>query len=414
MQILLVGKGGREHALAWKIAQSPQLTRLICVPGNPGMTPLGAHLDLATPDIPAFAAKEGIDLVVVGPEAPLAEGLADALSDLNIPCFGPNRAGAQLETSKSFVKALAAEQGIPTARAETFTDAAAARAALDRFAAPYVIKADGLAAGKGVTIAPNRQGAEDAIDMAFAGRFGDAGKTLLIEDFMAGTEMSVFALTDGERLMRFGTAQDWKRAYDGDRGPNTGGMGCISPSPLETPALMDRIEDTILRPTLSALQQRGITYRGVLYAGLMITENGPKLIEYNCRFGDPECQLLMRRFSGDLVSVLYAAATGTLGEVPGTFSPEGAANVVYAAKGYPETYERGTEIKSVDAADHVTGALVFHAGTRTEGDRLLADGGRVLNVTATGQTVADAVERAYEAIGRIDWPEGFYRRDIGC
>ncbi|MEM9421053.1 MAG: phosphoribosylamine--glycine ligase [Pseudomonadota bacterium] len=422
MHILLVGGGGREHALAWKIAQSPLLTRLTCAPGNPGMAALGSSVEMAPTlgpaDVPAFAKAEGVDLVVVGPEAPLADGLADQLAELSIPCFGPNAAGAQLETSKAFTKDLCAEHDIPTAAYGRFDDADTAKAFLRTMKAPYVIKADGIAAGKGVVIVKTLEAADAAVDEMLAGQFGDASATIVIEEFLTGTEASVFAITDGQTLLHCGDAQDHKRAFDGDKGPNTGGMGCFSPSPLFTDDLKDATYERIIAPTLKALQEKGITYRGVLYAGLMLTNEGPKLIEYNARFGDPECQILMRRLKSDLVPALLAAATGRLEEVNLDWSAQAAANIVYATKGYPGAYDKGSEIKNLDRAEAQEATVVFHAGTKTDGTRveegrLLANGGRVLNVTALGADLSEALDKAYAGIAEIDWPEGFYRTDIG-
>ncbi|WP_370335164.1 phosphoribosylamine--glycine ligase [Parvularcula marina] len=413
MHILLVGSGGREHSLAWKIAKSPLLKRFTIVPGNPGTESLGDNLDMPLGELPQWAKAEGVDLVVVGPEAPLADGLADQLEEAGIPCFGPKADGARLESSKAFLKDLCTEAGIPTARYGTFTEAAPAKAFLDTLEAPYVIKADGLAAGKGVIIAQTRDVAETAIDGMLGGQFGAAGKTVLIEEFLKGTELSVFAVTDGESLLHFGAAQDHKRAFENDEGPNTGGMGGFSPSPLDTPKILARAYDEIIEPTLKALNAKGITYRGVLYAGLMITAEGPKLIEYNCRFGDPECQILMRRLRSDIVQSLWAAATGRLGGVGLDWMDDAAANIVMATKGYPDGYDKGSEIKGVDAANEMEGVVVFHAGTKSDGGKLLAYGGRVLNITATGATTGEALDRAYAAVDAIDWPEGFFRADIG-
>lgn len=413
MHILLVGNGGREHALAWKIAKSPLVDRLTCAPGNPGMKGLGAFVDLKPEEVPDYAEREKVDLVVVGPEAPLADGLADRLADKNIACFGPGAEGARIETSKDFVKQLCADKGIPTARHGTFTEKAPAIAFLDKLEAPYVIKADGLAAGKGVIIAKTREEAETAIAEMLEGRFGTAGTTLLIEEFLVGTELSVFALTDGETLLHCGAAQDHKRAFDHDEGPNTGGMGGYSPSAVDTPEVIARAYEEIIAPTLEALRERKIDYRGVFFAGLMITAEGPKLIEYNCRFGDPECQMVMRRLRSDIVPALWGAATGRLGGIGLDFVSDAVANVVMATKGYPEAYEKGSEIKGVDAANALEGVVVFHAGTKeTEDGKLLANGGRVLNVTASGADLKEALDRAYAAAEAIDWPEGFYRKDL--
>lgn len=405
MKILLIGSGGREHALAWKIAQSQIVSRLICAPGNPGMEKAGECLPVDDPI--AFSKENGIDLVVVGPEQPLAEGLADRLEEAGIPCFGPVKAGAMLESSKAFTKEICDEAGIPTARYGHFTEAASAKAFLDEFEAPFVIKADGLAAGKGVVIAEDRQQAEQAIDELLK-----VSGSLVIEEFMKGYEVSLFAVTDGETVQRFGTASDYKRAHDGDEGPNTGGMGCMAPPPRFTKELEDRAMEEIVLPTVRALKARGVTYRGVLYAGLMITEEGPKLVEYNCRFGDPECQLLMRRLRSDVVPSLWGAATGRLAGVGLDWKDEAGVLITYATEGYPGSYEKGSEIKGIDAAEEDMDTVVFHAGTKKDGERLLANGGRVLSVTALGDDIASARRKAYQAANAIDWPEGFFRTDI--
>jgi phosphoribosylamine--glycine ligase len=406
VKILLIGSGGREHALAWKIAQSQLVSRLFCAPGNPGMAEVAECRDVADPI--AFANEEGIDLVVVGPEQPLAEGLADRLEAAGIPCFGPSKAGAMLESSKAFTKEICAAAGAPTARYGHYADAEAAKAALADYNAPYVIKADGLAAGKGVVIARDLAEAERAIGdlMAVSG-------SLVIEEFMEGYEVSLFAVTDGQSVQRLGAASDYKRAYDGDEGPNTGGMGAISPPRDFTPAQEDEAYARIIEPCLAELKTRGITYRGVLYAGLMITEEGPKLVEFNCRFGDPECQLLMRRLRSDIVPSLWGAATGRLAGVGADWKDEAGVLITYAAKGYPGAYEKGSEIGGLESAA-AEGAVIFHAGTKGEGDRLVANGGRVLSVTALGNHLEDARAKAYQAADRIDWPEGFFRRDIGA
>ena len=411
MHVLLIGSGGREHALAWKLSQSPLLARLTCAPGNPGTAAVATNAALPS-DVAAYARDEGVDLVVVGPEQPLADGLADDLAAAGIPCFGPTRDAARLETSKAFVKELCAEAGIPTAASATFTDEAAAHAHLEGQPGPYVVKADGLAAGKGVVIAHEASEAKAAVTAMLGGRFGEAGARVVIEEHMTGPEVSVFALTDGESVLPFGTARDYKRAQDGDQGPNTGGMGAVSPPPGLDAGTEARVYAETIRPALAAMRARGAPYVGVLYAGLMLTGDGPKLIEFNCRFGDPECQLLMRRLRSDVLPALWGAATGRLGGIGLDWKPEAAALVVMAAKGYPGDYEKGSEIRGVEAAE-AAGAVVFHAGTRVEGDRLLADGGRVLNVTGTGPDVAAAVKAAYAGVTEIDWPGGAYRTDIG-
>ncbi len=407
MNILLIGSGGREHALAWKIAQSPLVKRLICAPGNPGMAELGTCIGVEDPV--AYAKEERIDLVVVGPEQPLADGLADRLAAAGIPVFGPSQAAARLEASKAFTKMICDEAGVPTARYGSFSDPREAKSFLGEFSAPFVIKADGLAAGKGVIIAEDRQRAEEAIDQLI----GLSG-SVVIEEFMEGYEVSVFAVTDGTAIQRFGSASDYKRAHDGDEGPNTGGMGAVSPPPRWNLELEDRAYREIIEPTLAALKARGVTYRGVLYAGLMVTAEGPRLVEYNCRFGDPECQLLMRRLRSDIVPSLWGAATGRLGGVGLDWIDDAGVLVTYAAKGYPGSYRKGSRISGLEEAAKVDDTVIFHAGTGRDGDALTAQGGRVLSVTSLGRDLAEARERVYRAAGTIDWPEGFYRRDIAA
>jgi phosphoribosylamine--glycine ligase len=416
MNILLVGSGGREHALAWKIAQSPLTRRLVVAPGNPGMAALAELRSVAVTDVEglvALAREIAANLVVVGPEASLEVGIADALAAVGIPCFGPSQAAAQLETSKAFSKAFADRHGLPTARFEVFDAAAPAKAALARFDPPYVIKADGLAAGKGVVIAASHAEAEAAIDDMLDGKFGPAGARVVIEEFMSGEEASLFALLDGKTARVFGGAQDHKRAYDGDQGPNTGGMGTYSPAPVLTAETVEAARLRMIEPTSAFMLEEGMPYRGVLFAGLMITEHGPKLVEFNARFGDPECQVLMLRLESDLVPYLLACATGTLAELPPLkWRDEAAICVVLAARGYPEDAQKGSVIRGADGP-FGEGVQVFHAGTALNGDgALVAAGGRVLNVCARGATVEQARERAYAAVARIDWPEGFHRTDI--
>lgn len=416
MKVLLVGSGGREHALAWKLAQSPLLTRLVAAPGNPGVAQHAELADIKVTDVAglvALARDMAADLVVVGPEAALDAGLADALHAEGIPCFGPSKAAAQLETSKGFTKAFAFRHGVPTSEYGEFTDAAAAKAALDRFSAPYVIKADGIAAGKGVVIAPTRAEAEAAIDDMLGGQFGAAGARLVIEAFMAGEEASVFALSDGKTAVMFGAAQDHKRVGDGDTGPNTGGMGAYSPAPVMTDVLLDEVRRTMIDRTVDGMARDGMPYRGVLYAGVMVTPEGPKLVEYNARFGDPECQVLMLRLESDLLPYLLACATGHLSSMPPLkWRDEAALCVVMAARGYPDAPVTGTVIRGADQAFGPQ-VNVFHAGTRQgEGGALLANGGRVLNVCARSPDVARARQLAYEAVDSINWPDGFCRRDI--
>jgi phosphoribosylamine--glycine ligase len=413
MNVLLIGSGGREHALAWKLAQSPALTKLWAAPGNPGMA---AHATLAALDpadhdaVLLFCAGAAIDLVVIGPEQPLVDGLGDALRAAGILVFGPNRIPAQLEGSKGFTKDLCARHDIPTAAYVRATDRASAAAALPGFGLPVVLKADGLAAGKGVIIAESAEEAENALDLMFEGGFGSAGESVVIEEYMTGEEVSFFAIVDGETVLPFGSAQDHKRVGDGDTGPNTGGMGAYSPASVFTPDLERRALDEIVRPTARALAAAGTPFSGILYAGLMLTPQGPKLVEYNVRFGDPECQVLMARLESDLLALMHATARGDLAAMPPpVFSDEAALVVVVAAKGYPGTPAKGGAIAGLDVPE----AKVFQAGTALAGGRLVASGGRVLGVTATGATVAEAQCRAYAAVDTIDFADGFCRRDIG-
>ncbi|MGZ8326893.1 MAG: phosphoribosylamine--glycine ligase [Allosphingosinicella sp.] len=416
MNVLLLGSGGREHALAWKRAQSERLGKLFAAPGNPG---IAEHARIAAIDpadhraIVDFCLKNSIELIVVGPEAPLVDGLADNLRTMGFCVFGPNRLPARLEGSKGFTKDLCASHGIPTARYIRASDKLAAEAALEDFTAPLVVKADGLAAGKGVIICATREEAQAALEIMFDGSFGSAGKAIVIEEFLEGEEASLFALTDGTTILPFGSAQDHKRVGDGDTGPNTGGMGAYSPAAVLTPELEARAMDEIVRPTVEALAAQGTPYSGILYAGLMLTAEGPKLIEYNVRFGDPECQVLMMRLESDLLDLMYAVARGRLAEAePPRFSAGAALTVVMAANGYPGTPETGGAIEGLDRADG-EGVKIFHAGTALDEGRLVARGGRVLDVTATGGSVAEARDRAYAAVARIDFPSGFCRSDIG-
>jgi len=416
MNVLLVGAGGREHALAWKIAQSPRLTRLVTAPGNPGIATLcecRAVGVLAVEALVALAREIGADLVVVGPEAALEAGLGDALAKAGIACFGPTASAARLETSKAFSKAFAERHGLPTAPHVTCDSVETARAALKRFQPPYVIKADGLAAGKGVVIAGDRAEAEVAIDDMLGGRFGSAGARVVIEAFLSGEEVSLFALCDGETALLFGAAQDHKRAFDGDQGPNTGGMGTYSPAPIATPGALETAERSLIAPAVRAMATEGAPYRGVLFAGLMIEDDRPSLVEFNARFGDPECQVLMLRLAGDLLPYLHAAATGTLARLPPVeWRHDAAVCVVLAARGYPDAPEKGSVIRGAEQ-DFGPDVTIFHAGTARRADgALIAAGGRVLNVCARGETLAVARERAYAAVSRIDWPEGFHRSDI--
>ncbi len=418
MNVLLIGSGGREHALAWKLLQSEQVTALTCAPGNAGMAEIAACVDVAADDLVGLvglAERGDYDFVIVGPEAPLAAGLVDILTKKGMRVFGPTQAAAQLESSKAFTKAFCERYNIPTADYAVFTELAAAKAHIKAGTPPFVIKADGLAAGKGVVIAPSEAEALAALEDYFSGMFGKAGETVIIEAFMSGQEASFFAIADGETAVPLIAAQDHKRAFDGDKGPNTGGMGAYSPAPVFDEAALKTVMETIIQPTVYGMKKEGHPFKGVLFAGLMMTEEGPKLIEYNARFGDPECQVLMRRLSSDVMDIFLAAEAGTLASLaPIGWFEEPVVNVVLAAKGYPGSYEKGSEIKGVDQANAMEGVSVFHAGTRRDDQgALCANGGRVLNVTASGETLDQAVERAYQAIDTaINWPEGFCRRDI--
>jgi phosphoribosylamine--glycine ligase len=416
MKILLLGSGGREHALAWKMAASPLTEKLYCAPGNAGIAREAECVALNIADhaaVIAFCRTTGIDLVVVGPEAPLCAGIVDDLEAAGTKTFGPTRDAARLEGSKGFTKDLCRANGIPTAAYERFTAADPAKAYLRSRGAPIVVKADGLAAGKGVVVAQDIAEAEAAIDMMFGGALGEAGGEVVIEEFLDGEEASFFALCDGATAIPLTTAQDHKRAFDGDKGPNTGGMGAYSPAPNIDAAMSVRVMTEIIDPTLRAMRAMGAPYKGVLYAGLMITREGPKLIEYNARFGDPETQVLMLRLMSDLVPALLASRDGQLKSFDLRWYPDPALTVVMAAKGYPGNYARGSSIEGLDAAAAVEGVEIFHAGTKAEGGKILANGGRVLDVSAIGKTVSEARRRAYEAAALIRWPEGFYRHDIG-
>ena len=421
MKILLIGSGGREHALAWKLAQSERVTELTVAPGNAGIAAIANIADVKADDvlgIVALAQRGAYDLVVVGPEQPLALGLVDALKLRDIPVFGPNQAAAQLESSKSFTKDLCDRYDIPTARYGVFTDADEAKAYLKTMSAPYVLKADGLAAGKGVVIPETLEDAEAELDEFFSGKFGDASSTVLIEEFMQGQEASFFAICDGKTALPLIAAQDHKRAFDGDKGPNTGGMGAYSPAPVFTDEVFEQTMSRIVQPTIDGMAKDGTPFTGILFAGLMITDEGPKLIEYNVRFGDPECQVVMRRMQSDLLDLMLAAEAGELDQCePPSWFTDPVVNVVLAAKGYPGSYKKGTIINGVDTANDREDVVVFHAGTRRGRNcgKLKANGGRVLNVTASGSTLRDAVDLAYVTIEEdINWSDMQFRKDIAA
>ena len=416
MNILLLGSGGREHALAWKLAASPLTTKLWCAPGNAGIAREAECIALDLTDHAAvitFCRANRVDFVVVGPEAPLVAGIVDDLEAAGFKTFGPTKAAARLEGSKGFTKDLCKAHGIPTAAYERFTSAEPAKAYARNQPVPIVIKADGLAAGKGVIIAQTISEAEAAIDMMFGGGLGEAGAEVVIEEFLTGEEASFFALCDGETALPLASAQDHKRAFDNDEGPNTGGMGAYSPAPVMTAEMTARTMDEIVKPTIAAMRQMGAPFKGILFAGLMITAQGPKLIEYNVRFGDPECQVLMLRLMSDLVPALVAARDGALKHFDLRWYDEAALLVVMATNGYPGHYRKGSVISGLDAAAALDHVEIFHAGTKAEGGRITANGGRVLGVAATGGSVKEAQARAYSAVERIDWPDGFCRRDIG-
>ena len=424
MNILLIGSGGREHALAWKMAQSPLVDVVHSAPGNPGMDEVGPCFDVAADDVDGLvklALQIEPDLVVIGPEAPLALGLSDILRARGFDVFGPSKQAAQLEASKAFSKARMVKYGVPTAAYGEFTEAVPAKAFLRKMSAPYVLKADGLAAGKGVVIAETLEQADAEIDEMLSGKFGVASATLVIEEFMHGEEASVFVITDGEGAIYLPAAQDHKRVGDGDTGPNTGGMGAYAPAPVVSEEIMSRVKREIAEPMLRGMARDGMPYQGVLYIGIMVMPEGPKVVEFNARFGDPECQVLMKGLKGDIVPAILVAATGGLKGSEEAFEAlleleafQPSATVVMAAKGYPGTYEKGSVIRGIKAAQEIDGVTVFHAGTDMgAGGELLAKGGRVLNVTACGATLREAVDRAYAGVDAITWPEGFCRRDIG-
>lgn len=416
MNILILGSGGREHALAWAVMQNPKCDKLIVAPGNAGIAMIAECASLDINDggaVAVFAAENAIDFVIVGPEAPLAAGVADRLREAGVLVFGPSAAAAKLEASKAFTKEICDAARAPTAAYGHFTDADAAKSYVREQGAPIVVKADGLAAGKGVIIAETVSDAEAAIDDMFSGSFGSAGAEVVIEEFMAGEEASFFVLCDGENILPIGTAQDHKRVGEGDTGLNTGGMGAYSPAPVLTDAIARKAMEEIIRPTMTEMARRGMPYQGVLYAGLMIKDGQPRLVEYNVRFGDPECQVLMMRLGAQAMDLMQAAAEKRLDEVAANWADDHAMTVVLAAKGYPGSYEKGSQIKGLDALPETSTEMCFHAGTAQQDGAIIATGGRVLNVTARGATLAEAKTKAYALAEAIDWPEGFYRRDIG-
>jgi len=416
MHILLLGSGGREHALAWKIAASPLVTKLWCAPGNAGIAREAECVVLDIADHAAvidFCKHHSVELVVVGPETPLAAGIVDDLAAAGIKAFGPSRQAALLEGSKGFTKALCSEFGIPTGAYGRFNNAADALAHVRRQGAPIVVKADGLAAGKGVVVAMTLAEAEAAVAMMFDGAFGKAGSEVVIEEYLAGREISFFALSDGETAIPLASAQDHKRAFDHDQGPNTGGMGAYSPTPFVTAEIHGQIMQRVILPTVAGMKARGTPFRGVLYAGVMLTADGPKLFEYNARFGDPECQVLMLRMMSDIVPAMLAACDGQLKNFDIRWFDESALTVVMAAKGYPGDYKKGSRIEGLDEASKIEGVEIFHAGTIFSDSHVLANGGRVLNICASAKTISEAQRRAYAAVDRIRWSDGFCRRDIG-
>ena len=416
MNILILGSGGREHALAWAAMQNPKCDRLIVAPGNAGIAEIAECAALDIMDgaaVVTFAGENAVDFVIIGPEAPLAEGVADDLRGAGFLVFGPSKAAAALEASKAFTKEICDAAGAPTAAYGRFTEAAPARDYIRSQGAPIVVKADGLAAGKGVIVAMDEATALEAIDDMFGGAFGGAGAEVVIEEFLDGEEASFFVLCDGETALPFGTAQDHKRAGEGDTGPNTGGMGAYSPAPVMTEAVTQKALDEIIRPCLAEMARRGTPFQGVLFAGLMISGGQPKLIEYNVRFGDPECQVIMMRLGAQAFDLIHAAAEGRLSEARVNWADDHAMTVVMAARGYPGSYEKGTEIKGIAECPEDSAHMVFHAGTARAEGRVVATGGRVLNVTARGGTLRQAADRAYAMVDRIDWPQGVCRRDIG-
>ncbi|WP_421904771.1 phosphoribosylamine--glycine ligase [Mameliella sp.] len=416
MNILILGSGGREHSLAWATLQNPKCDKLIVAPGNAGIALIAecARLDIEDPGaVTEFAGENAIDLVIIGPEAPLAAGVADRLREAGILVFGPSADAARLEASKSFTKEICAAVNAPTAGYGHFTEAEAAKDHIRAQGAPIVVKADGLAAGKGVIIAETVEDACAAVDDMFGGAFGGAGAEVVIEEFMSGEEASFFVLVDGETCLPIGTAQDHKRIGEGDTGPNTGGMGAYSPAPIMDEAVTQKALDEIVRPTMAEMVRRGMPYQGVLYVGLMIESGQPRLVEYNVRFGDPECQVLMLRLGAQALDLMHACADGRLAEAQVTWAEDHAMTVVMAADGYPGDYAKGTEIRGLDALPEDSFHMMFHAGTKAEGGKVLANGGRVLNATARGTSLQEARDRAYALVDAVDWPEGVHRRDIG-
>ena len=416
MKVLLIGSGGREHALAWKLAASKKLTKLYCAPGNPGIAEFAECVTLDVTDhkaVIAFAKDNAIDLVVVGPEAPLVAGLADDLRAENIRVFGPSKDAAQLEGSKGFTKDLCARFDIPTGAYGRFNNAPKAKAYIREMGAPIVVKADGLAAGKGVIVAMTLDEALDAVDMCFEGAFGAAGAEVVVEEFLDGEEASFFCICDGKTALPLGSAQDHKRVGDGDTGVNTGGMGAYAPAPVMTPEIVERTMRELIEPTMRGMAEIGAPFSGILFAGLMIGKDGPKLIEYNTRFGDPECQVLMMRLESDLLDIINAAVDGKLHKVTLDWKNDPALTIVMAAEGYPASPQKGSLIRGLETLTDVEGLKVFHAGTAAKDGQIIANGGRVLNITAIAETVAEAQSKAYDAVKQIDWPQGFYRSDIG-
>ena len=418
MKTLIVGSGGREHALAWALSASPVVGDLYCAPGNAGIAACAQCLDIAATDLKGildFCQSKEIELVVVGPEQPLVMGLVDELQAIGVKAFGPNRDAAVLEGSKQFMKEFCVRHGIPTASYQTFDKSRAvdADAYIAAHEPPLVVKVDGLAAGKGVTVASTREQARAAVNEAFSGRFGPAGNNVIIEECLVGEEVSLFAICDGQVALEIGTAQDHKRAFDGDKGPNTGGMGAYSPSPLLDAATIELVMQTIIRPTLAGMAAENRPFRGFLYAGLMMTEAGPKLLEYNVRFGDPECQVVLPRLMTDLGQLIIGACDGVLDHMDLRWYDEQALTVVIANQGYPGNYEKDSVLGGLDALDDQEDLHIFHAGTKQQGDLILASGGRVLNVTGVGKSLKDAHRKAYDAVAVVEWPKGFYRKDIG-